>query len=179
MTHEPIEGEAARRVLELKAQEIPEGVVVRGIERYLQLRKIEYTRTLTTLRFVGGAPGEAKQVARNPQRGLPDIIGTFPWGQAFAFECKRPGGRLRPAQAEWILRQPPFALILIPEASSEVIEIVDPLLARWSELHHSVTGQWSSLLMGDRLWRERTKLARDQAAYRLHGSQFRKKLARS
>lgn len=166
------------RALVLKAQEIPEHVVVDGIVGYLTMRRVEHTRTYTPRRFVRG-----DVLARNPQRGIPDVIGTLAWGQAFALEAKRPGGRVRESQATWMLRQPLTAILMVPEAAHEVVDLFEPLLVQWTKLERRTTDMWRWLVETregeDAAWIAATKQARDQAGYRLHGVQFRKKLAGS
>lgn len=69
-------------------------------------------------------------------RGVPDILGWLPWGQALAIEVKREKGGLRPAQAEWILetaRLSPYTMIMLVTSMDEVKRVLEPLVQRWRE----------------------------------------------
>ena len=112
-----------------------ESGVQREVLRYLKLRAVFAWNQKTAGRpirkgdqIVRWAPSEAK--------GAPDVLGVFPWGQAFMLELKREsGGRLRYHQSVWIATalEQTDALCMIPTGEDQVAQGFDPLLRWWRE----------------------------------------------
>lgn len=135
----------------------PEQAVQSGVLRYLKLHRLFAWRQTT-----GGTPvirdGRVERWIPSPSRGCPDVLGVFPWGQAFMLELKREvGGRLRYHQAAWLLRalKETPALCMVPSAVDEVAAAVDPLLRWWSETDSGLNRE---AMMWARIAREGTWL---------------------
>jgi hypothetical protein len=78
-----------------------EGDLVRQCLDYLQLRKVPCWRQNSGSAMFGA--GGKRRFVRFAVTGCADILGVLPpGGRILAVECKRPGGRLTPAQAAFL-----------------------------------------------------------------------------
>lgn len=76
-----------------------EADIQREILRYLAMRRV-YARRIN----VGMIPNGRGGFRSSGMVGISDIIGVLPSGKFLAIECKRPGAKPTPAQAEFLHR---------------------------------------------------------------------------
>lgn len=81
---------------------IRESLVLRACLHYLATLGIEAWRTNSGMVMVG--EGKGRRPLRFGKKGLPDILGYLPGGQALFIECKGTGGKLRPEQEAFLDR---------------------------------------------------------------------------
>jgi hypothetical protein len=79
-----------------------ESDLVRACLAYLQLAKVPAWRNNSGAAAFAGPAGR-KRFVRFSVEGCSDILGVLPpAGRLLAVECKRPGGKLTPAQAAFL-----------------------------------------------------------------------------
>ena len=163
---------AQARVLERARRRTPESDVLDSVLRYLALRHVEHTRIdagwQTRLEVEMG-----RQHRANLATGIPDVVGTLPWGQSFAIEVKRAGGRLRKSQAAWILKQPDLGVVIVADLAHDVLNVLEELLGYWKRLiAEGVNGarvniMWTRVTMEDAPWIRARDQAREMARAQL------------
>ena len=75
----------------------PEGAIVTAVLELLAYRGV-FARRIN----VGPIPAKGGGFRRSRMVGISDILGVLPGGRFLAIECKAPGGRVRPEQADFI-----------------------------------------------------------------------------